>query len=1115
MNSHQPNPLKNISKSRISWPALLGLAILGIGPWIGSPAHASENDHGLVYVVQLTEPGDGDPVPPPLTSGDQVRYCAIAEEWSRRIWEVTDGSHLIYQVHFYSGYEEPLPQAGVQWRRWQGLPNAGLGSHRFRMFDYDQGCAKVYRVENGELLAGLECLEPGQVCSSHDPDDLRSATCSEAGVVVKPTNEELGWVMAHENSHSHYDLNDEYIGAPNRATHGFHVCVGTEDNRGTEHTSMMAKRDRNHWCDGSTHVTERPVRGRNGEVLLDDQGDPFLESISAHPAGAWKVALESGWQKQPLEYSGDYSSVAPFPGLPIPHLSTGNPVPFCVWHFEGDGRPTNDLLLLLDKSGSMGFEHPAFENGSNALDAAVQSAVSLYNSARSDRLVGVTAFDTALHSLEPYELKGPDLDGLEVEPGGGTDLCAAIAGGADAIKAAGPSADFGKGQQILLSDGRPTVSSCASDGAVLQAAVDACDGGAEGFGVKTHTLAFGDADRELLRRIADACGGQTTALQVPTTSLRIDGAIEPRSTPLQIGSALTRAGIRARESLEIQYNDQTLAPQRDDALWVPPGTAELVVEWQGDGFKHLEVVVGRSPETDEDSNAGGGGESEAKGPIVADCRFGTLQFQLVRPDGSILYVPAETDPGDPEPLVRVARVTAPEAGPWQARIVADHPFVCYPGYGGEHSWGDYDPRVAVVASIVNTGLSPFLKVTPTLAPRDTPITLVAGVDQSPGARWTDLQVRASLYHQQGAAYHLALWDNGEHGDEQAGDGLYTAVFNAQAIALESGGYRVAVTLTSSEQGSRPVWVADDALDAASGPLPAVPSARFVLEDTFVYERCRRDESVGGSTCLPLVATPVHPSAEDPCAISVPPGQSLTDVKVATQGLPLGERGVQVTAGTGVAVRNIRTLSYDGDTRSGLVSFDITASPAADPGPRFLRVAFADRAVSSQGCYTAPAPFNDCNRNGVDDLLDIENHSSQDINLNDIPDECEIGSVSWFFSGVAQGGTITTTIEGFFATCTVGITTTPGQTGIQVAEAFAAALQADPCLAGQNITASVDGNGVILTGFELSHDRVFDVINDPGIEHTMPVVSIPTLSLPALGLMVLILMLAGARRVARR
>lgn len=312
-----------------------------------------------------------------------------------------------------------------------------------------------------------------------------------------------------------------------------------------------------------------------------------------------------------------------------------------------------------------------------------------------------------------------------------------------------------------------------------------------------------------------------------------------------------------------------------------------------------------------------------------------------------------------------------------------------------------------------------------------------------------------------------------------------------------------------------MWVADDAINAASGPLPTVPDARFVLEDSFVYERCRRDDGSGAFTCLPLVATPVQPSAEDPCAISVPPGQSLTGVKVATQGLPLGERGVQVTAGTGVAVRNVRTLSYDSDHRSGLVSFDITASPVADPGPRFVRVAFADRAVSSEGCYRAPAPFNDCNRNGVDDVLDIENQTSEDINLNDIPDECEIGSVSWYFSGIAQGGTITSTIQGFFATCTVEITTTPGQTGIQVAEAFAAAIQADPCLAGQNITATVDGNGVILTGFELSHDRVLDVINDPGVEHTMPVVSIPTLSLPALGLMVLILIAVGARRLAHR
>ena len=74
------------------------LALMSAPAFLGLGARAAENDHGLVYHVWFPPPGPDDPEPPPLTVQDQVRYCGAAEEWSRRIWEVTDGSHLIYRT---------------------------------------------------------------------------------------------------------------------------------------------------------------------------------------------------------------------------------------------------------------------------------------------------------------------------------------------------------------------------------------------------------------------------------------------------------------------------------------------------------------------------------------------------------------------------------------------------------------------------------------------------------------------------------------------------------------------------------------------------------------------------------------------------------------------------------------------------------------------------------------------------------------------------------------------------------------------------------------------------------------------------------------------------------
>jgi hypothetical protein len=95
---------------------------------------------------------------------------------------------------------------------------------------------------------------------------------------------------------------------------------------------------------------------------------------------------------------------------------------------------------------------------------------------------------------------------------------------------------------------------------------------------------------------------------------------------------------------------------------------------------------------------------------------------------------------------------------------------------------------------------------------------------------------------------------------------------------------------------------------------------------------------------------------------------------------------------------------------------------------------------------------------------------------------------WIFSGVAEGGRISATING----CVVTIATVAGQSAARVARDFATAVNADGCVKQQGVTAEATGSVVTLTGRGLS---VTDTtIRDPGIRHQVashPVQDFPT------------------------
>ena len=171
--------------------------------------------------------------------------------------------------------------------------------------------------------------------------------------------------------------------------------------------------------------------------------------------------------------------------------------------------------------------------------------------------------------------------------------------------------------------------------------------------------------------------------------------------------------------------------------------------------------------------------------------------------------------------------------------------------------------------------------------------------------------------------------------------------------------------------------------------------------------------------------------------------------------------------------------------------------------------------SATDCVTV---LPDCNENGVADAIDIANGTSEDVDTNGEPDECQIGNVDWIFSGIAEGGTVVVTIEGIpglFADCLVVTATVAGESPETVATNNLTDLDADPCLAPQALTGMVMGTTVWVEGFLLSQGRVSITITDPGLSYHIPPVKIPTLSAFSLGLIALLLSAAGAGLIARR
>ncbi|MCP4677072.1 MAG: VWA domain-containing protein [Deltaproteobacteria bacterium] len=896
-----------------------------------------EDDQGLVYQVEFSNDEDLE-----LTAADKNYYCSVMIETSKIIWEATNGSHWIHTAHFYHDSTEAPGVTDVKWKR--GLHGIASGGSAVNLMDVKETCSKEWFVDsNNNLEAGLYCRNPDLTCepgpcyceepSCHDTERIRESQCLDSGGQWHLRSSLImGWTAAHEIGHYMYDLHDEYLldscgTDEERMRQHYHVCVSDDG-----YTSLMGKYGRTRLCDHLTHLDSRPYLDEDGNILVDGNGDPYIADNPHHPDGLWNdiVDVNDKFQTHKLEYNSDdgYSTLPPYPSVPFN----------CIWHSDTNPGPSHEALVLLDKSGSMQYRDPLMSNdGPEAIESAAAAAVSYFNQGYSDRLTGIISFDTETHTVEAYEPKTNNLSPLGLDAGGSTDICKAIRDGADIVRQAYLDYDIDEavGQQILLSDGRPTIPDlCDSVEDVIDAALYACQPGPGEVPVITSTVAFGEADHELLRKVAEACQGHAMSLPVVETTNNVGDTILI-TRPLQIQKGLARQGKNVRNYLEVLADDRAVQSINEYDIDVPVGTTQLTVEWMGDGFDYAPIVVLSYPPDPADDDT--------------DCRFETLHFELESPTGQIIAIGDDPIAGEADYLTKTIKVELPDAGPWIARIVPDPEFRCLADSTDEHLWGDYDPRVATVASIRNRTLSPTIDLDTHVTGRNAPVQIKASMELGASIRVANISATAVVSRLDFQSL-VTLYDDGAHGDDDADDGIYGGVFNEAGDTLAAGGYRIEVTLQSDESTAIPAEDYDF-IDQLGVPIvPPMPTATLREESSFVLRDCVI--TPGGDApneCSLDRAIPRIENDDDPCKFTLEPGRTYYDLRVDTVGLPIGADDIYVNLGLDIDVMNVR-VNYDATTKESTVLFDATVGSTALSGPREVRVTYGSAyTVTSHAC----------------------------------------------------------------------------------------------------------------------------------------------------------------------
>lgn len=391
-----------------------------------------------------------------------------------------------------------------------------------------------------------------------------------------------------------------------------------------------------------------------------------------------------------------------------------------------DGTPV--VVLVIDSSGSMsrdGKWKEAQEAARNAVGMAWQ-----------DDYVGVITFASSPRTVQsPVKVEDKTTRSaiqskISGSASGGTDIDKALRQALSDL--AGVRTEYtGPECIILLSDGQSTVS-------------DATLWALKARHVTVHTVAYGsDADKVMLRRIAEATGGRMVEENVPNWRAPKSAGTQSRALPSNGNLSQFFAELYA----EGRESEQTA--KLEGVASGTPIEQKIVV----DSFGDIDLTVNLYWET------------------------GDMDVALVKPDGTVIEraaaEAAETDlDGGKETDSAFIRVSNPEAGTWKVRVV--------PAAGsGEQAY------LATVSCTGRDNMRIYAETSGDSLTWPAPLVVSASFGGAVPAI-TGAVVTAVATCPDGTEVPFELNDNGENGDEEAGDGMYAAEFKD---FTEDGEYR--------------------------------------------------------------------------------------------------------------------------------------------------------------------------------------------------------------------------------------------------------------------------------------------------------------------------------------
>ncbi|HEY8202608.1 MAG TPA: vWA domain-containing protein, partial [Actinomycetota bacterium] len=597
----------------------------------------------------------------------------------------------------------------------------------------------------------------------------------------------------------------------------------------------------------------------------------------------------------------------------------------------------NDLMIVVDKSGSMGYRTTPLDQ--TAFQAAFSAGLGHYNRTPAQRKSGLSVFDSAVTRSIPYSLRGAQIRSaseFNLTAGGNTNLCSAISDAAAQVRAGGTSDAVG--HMVLLTDGRPTVPGCDTGAAVRDAAMKACLPGDGGKPVAISAVAFGDADFALIQQISDLCGGISRFVddsgpdqcgggpRVTAAAAACPGP-GPQPAPINIKVASARLAYRVRDYHEALFVQEPKPLVFERSFDLPPGTAELEAVWMGELFEFID---------------------EAGGSF---CRFDRdYTFELVDPAGN----PAGFDPVTPgvelQYLTRTRRVTQPEPGRWTMRVTGGAPCVTDNEF--------HAPSVAMFAMYRNHALKGHLALDQARIKANEPLRVSAVLETGPNTAAAGIAVTARLVNGP-RQVPVPMFDDGVNGgDAVAGDGKYSGLLNPSCSegALLPGSYRLMVEYQSDAATAQSKLFPDSDVLLYADPLSVSPpaSASLVEERTVVVDGCHaRFPGWPGQEFRTNLCP--EPGVLVGGGVTIVPGTTVRDMTVDVQSCPIGTTGVTVAAGPGVQVSHVRS-SYDDALAKGHVTFDLTAAANAPRGEQPIRVFWGRQRCDILGCTgdtTAP------------------------------------------------------------------------------------------------------------------------------------------------------------------